>query len=72
MNLDEARKLVYGSKVLCPADRGSPAFVGTVRSNDCANIPASPGIYGKFIWVSVQGDNRGRRAVWPSNRLERV
>lgn len=72
MNLAEARKLIYGNRVLCPADRGTPAFVGTVRSNDCLTMPASPGTYGKFIWVSVQEDKRGRRTVWPSNRLERI
>jgi len=68
MNIDQARKLKFGQLVKCPADRGSPAFTGTVRSEDCATAQSNENLSGEvYIWVTVS--HRGIKSVWPSNRL---
>lgn len=69
MDIDKARKLKYGQTVQVPGDRGDKAYIGTVRSEDCAtsesrlNHQQIP-----FVWVEVSGPG-GKKAVWPSNRL---
>ena len=68
MNIEQARKLKYGQTVHCPADRGEPAYTGTVRSEDCATCAAHLDNNAKqYIWIEVQG--AGKKSVWPSNRL---
>lgn len=70
MDIESARKLKYGDRVHCPADRGDPAYVGTVRSVDCGTTPLASHMGKEFIWVLVrQPGPRGHRSVWPSNRL---
>lgn len=70
MKIEEARKLKYGQRVSCPADRGSPAFTGTVRTE--TELIAHAQVYTtndvEFIWIEVQYPDR-HKAVWPSNRL---
>lgn len=66
MNIEQARKLVYGSVVHYPADRGSPAGRGFVRH---VGVLESQSLKGAaYIWVTVEQADL-RRAVWPSNRL---
>lgn len=68
MKIEEARKLAYGAKVRCPADRGEPGYSGTVADRNCAHAQEQRNTQGvKFIWVTVR--NGTRSAVWPSNRL---
>lgn len=69
MKIEEARKLAYGAKVRCPADRGQPGYLGTVVDRNCAHAQESSNIHGvKYIWVLVRGPGGGS-ATWPSNRL---
>lgn len=73
MELADARKLKYGDRVRCPADRGDPAYEGTVRSSDCNTKALSSHMGKEFIWVLVQQPGpRGYRSVWPSNRLGKM
>lgn len=70
--LDEQRKphistLVYGTRVHCPADRGDPAYDGTVRH---IGTDVQTNIHGvKYVWVTVQSITGAQRGVWPSHRL---
>ena len=71
MKIEEARKLKLGDRVWCPADRGNPAFTGTV--DYLSGIEAShPSSNGPFLWVGVAASNGTRGGHWPSNRLEKV
>jgi len=71
MQVSEAKQLKYGQQVHCPADRGEPAFVGTVTSEglDTAPVHKYPDL--EFIWIEVMRPGR-HKSVWPSNRLGKV
>lgn len=69
MNIERALKLKPGDKVSCPADRGDPAFTGTVthanaNSKEICKM-ADTGV--EYVWVEVQGPYH--KSLWPSNRL---
>lgn len=67
MNIAKARQLSVGSVVQYPADRGDPAGVGRV-SSITPDAPAQKSVQGQeYIWVEV--NDKGKKAVWPSNRL---
>lgn len=69
MRVDQAKKLKYGQRVSCPADRGEDPFVGTVRTEHLDQAIVNKNGFGdEYIWVAVMGP-KGRKAVWPSNRL---
>lgn len=74
MNIIEAMDLKRGDKVLCPTDRGDPAYVGRVDLTPTHSIQEN--LHGvEFIWVSVRGVVGGvlvKTAVWPSHRLEKL
>ncbi len=57
----------YGDHVHCPADRGEPAYTGTVRDVGTDVLTNIHGV--KCVWVSVQRIDSTRRTVWPSHRL---
>lgn len=64
MLITRAKLLKVGDKVRCPADRGSPEFVGVVRhvgTEENTTFAGTP-----YIWVTVRGPHE---SVWPSNRL---
>lgn len=65
MLITKALQLKVGDRVRCPADRGVPAFTGTVThvSTQINEVGAV-----QYIWVEVQRPN-SHKSVWPSNRL---
>lgn len=65
MQLDKALALKVGDVVRCPADRGTPAYIGPI-THISGNVATHMGK--EFIWVTV-ADGHGHRHVWPSNRL---
>jgi hypothetical protein len=68
MELQKAKSLRIGQSVRCPADRGDPAYVGTVahvEQQECTH----PCVAGPFVWVTVRHQNGKQSAVWSSNRL---
>lgn len=67
MDISKAKALKPGAVVHCPADRGEPAFTGTVASVGTAESSAN----GKpFVWIEVKHPYpSNRKSVWPSNRL---
>lgn len=70
MRLSDARKLKPNDPVICPADRDTPAIIGTVTrfNKDLATQEAKKNIHRTlFIWVEVKGV--GHKSLWPSNRL---
>lgn len=73
MDVEDAKKLKYSQRVDCPADRGEPAFIGTVRTRTetIKNSTVHKNIRDEeYIWVEVQQPGPGqRKALWPSNRL---
>ena len=72
MKIERARQLKHGERVRCPADRGDPAYVGTVCDESELLAKAAAGkVYSTkapYIWVAVRAPD-GRKALWPSNRL---
>ncbi len=72
MDINEARKLVCGSKVSCPADHGQEAYVGIVVTS-AEYIAVAPeridSVGNPFIWVEVRRANSSHKSVWPTNRL---
>ena len=56
-----------GQSVICPEDRGDPAYQGIVESSGPA-VHRSAGGH-PFVWTTVRNPHDGRRSVWPSNRL---
>lgn len=60
------KALKVGQRVKCPADRGDPAYYGTVVDvSQTVNfdLKAQP-----YVWVTVRHP-RGSKHSWPSNRL---
>jgi hypothetical protein len=57
--------LGIGARVRCPADRGAPAYCGTVR--DVGERREHMGR--AFRWVVVERDGAGSRHIWPDHRL---
>jgi hypothetical protein len=67
MHIEKAKQLRRGETVRCPADRGDPAFTGTVTHVGVLGAE-SHNIHGEvYIWVEVKGPHH--KSVWPSNRL---
>ncbi len=55
-----------GTKVVCPPDRGTPRYVGTITH---VGENVSYNMNGKaYVWVEVRHPC-GSKHVWPSNRL---
>lgn len=68
MNIEQAKQLKRGDRVICPADRGFAAYVGTVTHDGTDTQPRCNYAGVEYIWVEVYGPLR--KSVWPSNRLE--
>lgn len=60
-------KPVYGAIVQCPADRGEPAYRGSIRHISTTVQTNIRGV--RYVWVTVQKMHSQTRHVWPSHRL---
>ena len=63
-----ARQFKVGDTVKCPADRGSPGYIGQVThvsADQNTNIHGTP-----YYWVTVKQADGKRSEVWPSHRIE--
>ena len=67
MNIDQARELKIGDRVMCPADRGDPAYEGKVTTPGLSTYERNNI---EFMWISVKGG--GKTGTWPSHRLTKV
>lgn len=68
MDINQAKRLIPGMMVNCPADRGNPGFDGVVTHVGTEEYKNSVGA--RYIWVTVKEIGyKGNSAVWPSNRL---
>ncbi len=68
MNIEKARELKVGDRVICPPDRGDAGYSGTVthltENEEYTNIHGD-----LYRWVSVRLHGTYHSTVWPSNRL---
>lgn len=64
------RQFKVGDTVKCPADRGSPGYIGQithVSTDQNTNIHGTP-----YYWVTVRTPYKNRSEVWPSHRISLV
>jgi len=68
MTIQLHRMPKVGDYVKCPADRGDPAFYGTITH---VTEKVETNIHGvKYVWCVVKAASHGcNGGVWPSHRL---
>lgn len=65
--MGKLKRFKEGDIVRCPADRGASEYIGkVVHAGGAVNYNH---LRQPYTWVEVQHITNGRKAVWPSNRL---